>query len=206
MKRRSLLALLVASLVFVPLEANEDRPTSKEHPAHKELRALREGILDAFNKGDIDRLLTFTHKNVVATWQNGEVSRGHEGLRDYYRRMMTGEKRVVQSVKAEVEVDDLTLLYGDNNGLAFGSLGEDFVLTDGRRFHLDNRWTAYLVKEEDRWQIAGLHVSVNVFENAILKKAIESTAWWVGGGAALAGLLLGFIFGRVQARRTATQS
>ncbi len=200
MKCRMSLVLAAGLLALVPLQADEVKPAPKEHPAHQELRALRDGVLDAFNKGDIDHLISYTHKNVVATWQNGEVSRGHDGLREYYRRMMTGEQRIVQSVKAQAEVDDLTILYGENNGLAFGSLGEDFTLTDGRQFHLDNRWTAYVVKEDGRWQIAGLHVSANVFQNPILELAIKRTAWWVGGGALVVGLLLGVLLGRLLGR------
>src|SRR5262249_62019697 len=135
----------------------------------------------AFNKNDLDRLLSYVHKDSVVTWQNNEVSRGHEGIREYYRKMMTGDQRIVESVKATAEVDNLTTLFGDNNGLASGSLAEDFKLTDGRQFYLDNRWTAHVVKEGGRWQIAALHISANVFHNPILEMAIRATAWWVGG-------------------------
>lgn len=190
-------------LAAVSLAADDTKVETKEDPVHNELRALRDGVLDAFNKRDIDRLLTYVHKDAVVTWQNGEVSRGHEGIRDYYRKMMTGDHRVVESVDAKAEVDRLTTLFGDKNGLAAGSLAEDFHLTDGRQFHLDNRWTATVVKEDGRWQIAGLHISADVFHNPILEMAIKKTAWWVGGAALGVGLLLGIVIGRMLRRRRA---
>ena len=35
------------------------------------------------NKGDLEGTLSFLHTNVVITWHNAEVSRGHEGVRDW---------------------------------------------------------------------------------------------------------------------------
>jgi uncharacterized protein (TIGR02246 family) len=206
MKRRTLLLLAGTFLAAGSLAADEAEVKTKEDPVHNELRALRDGVLDAFNKKDVDRLVSYVHKDAVVTWQNGEVSRGKEGIREFYRKMMTGDQRVVESVNATAEVDRLTTLFGDNNGLASGSLAEDFKLTDGRQFHLDNRWTAHVVKDDGKWQVAGLHVSANVFNNPILEMAIKKTAWWVGGIALAVGLLLGIVLGRMLGRRRAAQS
>ncbi|HEY7423206.1 MAG TPA: nuclear transport factor 2 family protein, partial [Gemmataceae bacterium] len=122
MKRWMPGVLAAVLLAAVSLGADEVKTEPKEDPAHNELRALRDGVIDAFNKNDIDRLLTYVHKDCVLTWQDGEVSRGHEGIREYYRKMMTGDQRVVRDVKATAEVDRLTTLFGDKDGLASGSL------------------------------------------------------------------------------------
>jgi uncharacterized protein (TIGR02246 family) len=201
------LRLVLAGLLLSPVlvAAQEVKPVPAEDPAHQELRALRDRLLRAFNDKDLDALLRDVHPNAVVTWQNGEVSRGHQGIRDYYNRMMTGPNRVVESVKAAADVDELTILHGDRNGLAFGRLEEDFALTDGTAFHLSNRWTADVVKEGGRWVIAGLHVSANIFDNPVLHIAVRRTAWWVGGIALAAGLLLGGVgmalAGRLRGRR-----
>jgi hypothetical protein len=42
----------------------------------KAIAPLRDGLIDSFNKGNIDRLLTFLDPDVVVTWQNGEVCEG----------------------------------------------------------------------------------------------------------------------------------
>jgi hypothetical protein len=175
------------------LSAQEVKPVPAEDPVHKDLRALRDRVLEAFNKNDLDGLLRNVHENAVMTWQDAEVCRGHKGIRDYYNRMMTGPNRVVESVKATAEVDELTILYGDKNGLAFGRLDEEFKLTNGMDFQLPNRWTANVVKEGDRWLIAGFHVSANVFDNPVQHMIIRRTAWWTGGIALLVGILLGVV-------------
>ena len=57
---------------------------------HEELRALRDGLVKATNESNIDLLLTHLHPNVVVTWQNAEVSRGHAGVRDVEARRVPG--------------------------------------------------------------------------------------------------------------------
>ena len=162
---------------------------------HKDLSALRDSLLDAINKGDIERLQSYLHSNVVVTWHNAEVSRGRESVRKYYTRMTSGPDKLVESFHVEVTVDELTSLYGDNIGIAFGNSLEQFKLVRRSGFELQGRWTATLIKENGRWLIASLHLSTNVFDNAVLnltRKAI----YWVGGGSLVAGLIVGFFVGR----------
>src|SRR5262245_6027446 len=78
-----------------------------EDPAHAELRALRDGLVAAMNKGDLETALTFLHTNCVITWHNAEVSRGHQGVRAYNDRVMTGPNRIVESYHCDVNVDEL---------------------------------------------------------------------------------------------------
>jgi uncharacterized protein (TIGR02246 family) len=184
-------------LAAAPAGADDVKSVPPEDPAHAELRALRDRLVDAFNRNDVDALLRDVHPNVVATWQDGTVSRGHAGIRDYYDRMMKGPQRVV---------DRVTILHGDRSGLAFGKLEQDFTLTDGKQFHLSSRWTADLVREGGRWVLAGFHVSANVFDNPILHLAVRKTALWAGGGALLLGLVLGALGARTlgRARRAGT--
>jgi ketosteroid isomerase-like protein len=203
---RRALALAAGCLLAPLLAAADDvKPVPAEDPAHGELRALRDRLLGAFNRNDLDALLKDVHPNAVVTWQNGEVSRGHDGIRAYYAKMMTGPNRVVDSVRATADVDELTILYGDRNGLAFGGLEEDFRLTDGTDFHLSNRWTATLVKDGGRWLVAGLHVSANLFDNPVLHIAVRRTALWAGGAGLAAGLVLGAMVVKLVGRRRGRQ-
>ena len=196
----AVMAIILGNCLLV----QEPKAAPPEDPVHEELRALRDGVLDAFNKSDLERLLTFVHKDAVLTWQNAEVSRGHQGIRDYYQKMMTGPNKVVESVKGTATVDDLTTLYGDKNGVAVGALEQDFKLADGTDLHLSNRWTADVVKEDGKWRISRFHVSANLFDNPVQQIAIKKTAQWTGGIAGLAGLLIGVlgtvIVGRLRQR------
>src|SRR6266436_6231514 len=151
---------LIAALMFLSLAAlpvSSQAPPPKDEAVHNELRALRDGLIDAMNKGDIERELTYLHTNVVVTWHNAEVSRGREGVRAYYNRLKGGPNKLVDSFSAEVHVDELTILHGENCGISFGSSLEHFKLTSGRSFDLKGRWTSTLIKENGKWLIASLH-------------------------------------------------
>ena len=128
-----------------------------EKPAHQELRQVRDGLLTAMNKGDLEGTLKFLHTNCVITWHNAEVSRGHDGVRAYFNRVMTGPNKIVESFTCSLNVDELTILHGDNTGICFGSSDEHFKLTAGKALEVKGRWTATLVKEDGRWLITSLH-------------------------------------------------
>jgi ketosteroid isomerase-like protein len=168
---------------------------AKEAAAHDELRAFRDGLLAAISKGDIDGQVSYFHPNAVVTWHNAEVSRGREGVRSYLERMLKGPGKVVDSYSADVTVDELTILYGSDVGISFGSALEHFKLASGGSFDLPARWSATLVKVGNQWQIASLHASDNVFDNPVLAIA-KRTAWWAGGLALLLGVAVGFLVGR----------
>jgi ketosteroid isomerase-like protein len=170
-------------------------PPPKDEAVHNELRALRDGLLDAMNKGDIERELAYMHPNVVVTWHNAEVSRGRDGVRAYLTRMLSGPNRIVTSFSATVEVDELTILYGANTGISFGSAIEHFKLKDGKTLDLPARWSATLIKDGDKWLIASLHASDNLFENPLLTIA-KKTSYWAGGVCLVLGLIVGFAIGR----------
>lgn len=190
MKTCLLLALLC--LTAAPLSAVE--PITPENPAHGELRAVRDGLLAAMNKGDIEAQLTYLHPNVVVTWHNAQVSRGREGVRQYLEKTMRGPSKIVEKYNAVLSVDELSVLYNDT-ALAFGSAQENFILTNHQSFSLHGRWTATLVKEGGKWLVTSAHVSDNLFDNPLLAR-LKTYLVWVGSGALLIGGLVGFLLGR----------
>jgi uncharacterized protein (TIGR02246 family) len=185
---KKLLFVILASLLTLTVQAQED-------PAHQELRALRDGLLAGMNKGDIEAQLPYLHPNVVVTWHNAEVSRGREGVRAYLDRMLHGPSQVVEKFGAEVKVDELSILYGGDTAIAFGSAEEHFTMKGGQVFHVTGRWSATLVKDNGRWLVANLHTSDNIFDNPLLNAA-KKALWWAGGGGLLVGVLGGWLMGR----------
>ena len=190
--KTKLLITTLAFLVTLAVSAQED-------PAHKELRAVRDGLLAGMNKGDIDAQLAVLHTNVVVTWHNAAVSRGHDGVRKYLDEMLNGPTKVVQKFSAEVKVDELSILHGGDTAIAFGSALEHFTLAGGRQFDFTGRWSATLVKDGGKWLVANLHTSDNLFDNPLLNAA-KRLLLWVGGGALLAGLIGGWLLGRRRRR------
>lgn len=170
-------------------------PPSPDEATHNELRALRDGLLAAMRQGDVERELTYLHPNVVVTWHNAEVSRGRDGVRAYLDRMLKGPNKVVASYGADVKVDELTILYGGDTGISFGSAVEHFKMTNGRTFDLPARWSATLVKDGDRWLIASLHSSDNLFDNPLLNLT-RRAVYLAAGAGILAGLIVGILIGR----------
>jgi len=188
------LAVSLFLLLCLPLLAQSQAPTT-EDPAHNELRAVRDGVLAAIRKGDIEAELQFLHPNVVVTWQNAEVSRGREGVRAYLNRMLNGPNKVVDRYSADLDVDELSILYGGDTAISWGKSHEHIGMTNGRNLDYPGRWSATLVKEGNQWLIANLHVSTNIFANPLLE--ITKKVFFTAGGIAIVvALALGYFWGR----------
>ena len=169
--------------------------SAAEDPAHNELRALRTEVIDAITKGDFDRVLRHVHTNVVVTWQNHDVCRGHQGLREFFDRI--GED-AFKGYKVPPTPDELTILYRGDTGVSFGQTVAQYKFL-GKDFEMKSRWTGTLVKEDGRWLLASYHVSANLLDNPLLNAA-KSGLYWVGGVALAAGLILGLLLGRRKKR------
>jgi ketosteroid isomerase-like protein len=203
----SIVCLLLAIAPPVGAQKDDDKksqekkdqksPEKKESDKlHDELRDLKKGLTEAVLKKDVEKQLTFVTKDVVVTWQNGDVVKGHDGLKKFLDK--GAESKMFQGYSKEPEPTDLTILYGDDTGISYGtSVGKYTVL--GQNIELKNYWTATLVKEEGNWKISSYHVSGNLLDNPLLNAA-KQYLYWVGGGALVVGLLLGFLVGRMTAK------
>jgi ketosteroid isomerase-like protein len=186
--------LLVLVAMCSALAFAQTTPSVAPMEADIAITKLREGLVDSFVKGDIDRLVTYLAPEVVVTWQNGEVSHGPAGVRAYYQRMMTGENRVVREIKAAPQV--LGRHVSGDTAISWGNLHDSFVLNDGRELPFNTVFTLTTAKRGDRWLVTSYHASVSVFENPVLSLATRKVGLWVGGGAVVIGLLLGWFIGR----------
>ena len=164
-----------------------------EELVHDELRALRDGALKAYENKDIEQLLTYLHPNVAVTVQNAEILRGHQGVREFHERMSVGDDSEVISTRSSFNVDELSMLYGDDTAVAVGSMNDEFVLRRGLEFSLESRWTATMVKEDGKWLVTAFHVSTNMFDNGVSRLLIWWRSDWVGLIAAAIGALGGVL-------------
>jgi ketosteroid isomerase-like protein len=187
--KKYLLPLVVLFLLAVCLPTQVARAAEAE--VDQAITKLREGLVDSFNHGDIDRLLTYLDTNAVVTWQNGEVCEGPAAVKAYYERMMKGDRPVVRKVSAEPKV--LGRHVQGDWAVSWGNLNDVFVLNDGRELPFNSRFTATVAKRGDHWVVSAFHVSVNAFDNAILAWAIKKTVLLSGAG----GLVIGVVAGAV---------
>jgi ketosteroid isomerase-like protein len=163
-----------------------------EEPLHEELRELRDGLVAAVNKGDLDGIAAYCHENIRFTAPDATISRGPEGVRKYYLDKTQGPDAVVASFKSNPVVDDLTLLYGGDTGVATGTSTDHFKLTNGMEFDLHTRWSATLVRENGRWLIANYHTATDVFDNPLLNSA-KRMLYLASAIALVLGLVLGMV-------------
>jgi ketosteroid isomerase-like protein len=194
-----LLAGSIGGLTLMPAAARQGKD-APEDPAHAELRKVRAEMVDAINKDDRGKLMSHLHKNIVVTFMDGETVRGHDGVQKYFDAKLKGNPPVVQAYSVSPKVDELSIIYGGDTAIAFGGSEDYFKLSRGLEFPVQNRWTATLVKEDGKWLLAAFHASVGLFDNPLLDLTRRFT-YWVGGGAAVIGLLVGWLIGR---RRRAT--
>lgn len=176
--------LLTIFLSFGLLNAAED-------PAHAELRTLRTEIIDAIVKGDIDKVVQHVHPDVVVTWQNSQVCRGRQGLKDFFEK--TGRDSF-KGYKVPPTPDELTILHGGDTGVSFGETVAEYRLL-GKEYGIKSRWTATLVKVDGKWLLAAYHISMNVLDNPLLNAA-KSALYTAAGIAMVAGLAVGVIVGK----------
>ena len=188
MKTRTLLLLTIGWLAYA---VGPNNTAAAENPGHEELRALRKEVIDAITKGDFDGVIKRVHTNVVVTWQNGEVCRGHQGLREFFNRM---GKNSFKGYKVPPTPDELTIFHGEDTGVSFGETVANYYLL-GKDLELKSRWTATLVKENGQWLLASYHISMNVLDNPLLNAAKQGL-YAVGGVALLGGAILGAFLGR----------
>jgi ketosteroid isomerase-like protein len=172
---------------------------ARDLDALEAITRLREGLIDSFTRGDIDRLLKYLDTNVVVTWQNGEVCQGPGEVRAYYQKMMKGDRPVVREVQAKPEVLGRHI-YGDW-AVSWGNLHDHFILTDGSELPFNTLFTATIARREDRWLVTGFHASVNAFDNPVLWLAVRKVGLWVGIGGVIGGAFIGWIVVRFTGRK-----
>jgi ketosteroid isomerase-like protein len=190
--------LIFLALIFIPAVAPA-QAAATDTEADQAITKLREGLVDSFNKGDMDRLLSYLDTNAVVTWQNGEVCEGPAAVKAYYERMMKGDHPVVSKVTADPKV--LGRHVQGDWAVSWGSLNDQFVLTDGRELPLNSRFTATVVKRGDRWLVSAFHVSVNAFDNPIMALAIKKILMIAGIGGLVIGGILGAVIMRMLRQR-----
>lgn len=99
----------------------------------KEIGELRSGLVDALNKRDFDKVLTYLDKDIIVTWANAEVSHGPAEVKAYCDKMMSGPDKIVEAINVSPVVEGRKQ-YGPDVMISYGALGDEFTLTDGRKF------------------------------------------------------------------------
>jgi uncharacterized protein (TIGR02246 family) len=210
-KARLLACLLVGAAGFLPgafrQAVAQDSPApasgTDASPAaeavHDELRAMRDAMMQAWQKRDLDAMLVHVDPDVVVTWQNGEVSRGPQAIKQFYQEMFAANGGVIADMKSDIKVDTLAILHGADTAIAYGSIHDDMTFKKsiassfigaGETLALDSRWSATVLRKNGAWKVASYHVSANLFSNPVMALAVKATRRMSAIGGFVAGALV----------------
>jgi len=189
---RLLCALLFACLPL-PVTAQDD-PHQGDRQAL--LKILSE-VEKAINAQDIEGIIAQMSQDCTVTWWNAEISRGHDDIRAYYRRMVKDQGRIISkyTTRAKLGAHARFVGSGGDVALADGSMEDEFFPIIRGPFKLNSRWSATAAKSGGEWKIVNLHLSSNVFTNTLIAE-LTRLLWYVGGGGVVIGALAGWLLGR----------
>jgi ketosteroid isomerase-like protein len=187
--------------------AQESTPADSEDGTSQEadreqLARLRESLTEAVIDRNVEQQLEYVLPDVVTIWQNNQVARGHDALRDFLSQIDSGEESVFRGYTERPTSEQVTILPGGNAAIAQGTSVPHYQWM-GLEFDLENRWSATLVKTDDTWKIAAYHVSGNLIDNPLLTAA-KQTVYWATGIALVAGILLGVMGSKLVGKRHRT--
>ncbi len=202
MQTKTMLVKVLSAAALVALAASALAQADPYAEDRKQLRALLLEVESAISKLDIDKFLKHAHADATITWQNAEVSRGHDQIRAYYERMVGKANPVVKSFRTKAELGAPAVFYGPDVAIAYGTNLDHYELVAGLTFDLPARWTTTAVKRDGEWKIAALHFSSNLFDNPLLNRA-EQNAWWFAAGGFVVGVVLALLAGRLLRRKRA---
>jgi len=191
-------ALALAALVRpLPMTAQDDI----HHDDRQALLKILSEVEKAINAQDIEGIVAQMSPDCTVTWWNAEISRGHDEIRAYYRKMVKDEGRYISKYTTQAKLGAHARFVGSGAdvALADGSMEDEFFPIIRGPFKLNSRWSATAAKSGGAWKIVNLHLSSNVFTNVLISELTR--ALWFAGGAGLAiGLLAGWFSGRRRKR------
>ena len=193
----NLLLVVLALLGPASALAADNDPYAADRQAL--IRIFRE-IEASINAQDVDRMVAQMAPEATVTWLNGEVSRGHAEIRAYYQRMVKGEQRILDRYLTTAKIGASAHFFGHGEvAVADGTMVDEFFPVARGPFTLNSNWTSTSAKIDGQWKVVSMHLSSNVFTNSLIAEAKEAI-WWAAGGTGLAGLVLGWLIGRMRRR------
>jgi ketosteroid isomerase-like protein len=181
-------------------------PMTSQDDLHQEDRQALLKILSdveaAINAQDIEGIIAQMRPDCTVTWWNAEISRGHDEIRAYYRRMVKDEGRYISkyTTKAKLGAHARFVGSGSDVALADGSMEDEFFPIIRGPFKLNSRWSATAAKSGGEWKIVNLHLSSNVFTNTLIAELTQAL-WYAGAAGLVVGGLAGWFLGRRGRRR-----
>jgi hypothetical protein len=164
-----------------------------------ELDKFRDDLFHAFNTGDYPTMLEkYCHKDIIATWQDGTTSEGHAGVIAEFDKL----KQFIDKMTVDATTDKRLILNDGNLVISSGEMKDHYVLGRGPSVNLNSRWSATLIKDNDRWVLVSFSASTNAFDNEVVSLYLTSQKYTVSAAAGLIGIGIGLLLSRIMNRRS----
>lgn len=164
---RTILFIIICIIANLSYSADMSPDVEAKHQA---LRVLKQNVVDALNRQDIDKLLTYFSEPFAFTTVTQEVLTSKDAVKDYYHRMLVSDDSPIKAFTVKPEADILTHFLNDNIGYCYGTSNDSYTLQkNGRTIEMKSRWSAVVVKENNQWKISVVHLGVDFTNNPILE-------------------------------------
>ena len=167
------------------------------HDDREALKKILGEVEKAINAQDIEGMIAQMHPNCTVTWWNAEISRGHDEIRAYYRKMVQDKGRIISKYTTEAKLGAHARFVGSGTdvALADGTMEDEFFPVIRGPFKLSSRWSSTVAKTDGQWKIVSLHLSSNVFTNPLIAELTRALTY-AGGAGLVVGGLAGWFLGR----------
>ncbi len=169
-----------------------------ENDEKNALRLLGKRYEEAINSGELSSISDSVLPTASAIFITGEEFIGLEAMQRFFddTKKMLGEG---SSFKIKLDPDD-TDFYG-NTAIAHGRSSESIAFGNGKSVDYETRWTAVLIKQDDKWMASRLHVSMSAIDNPIMNLKLAAGKWINIGMGLIGGLILAWLLFKVIKRK-----
>jgi hypothetical protein len=183
------LLILFSAAMFAqtaPQLSKEDE--EKEWVKIRELKALYEEVVAA---NQVEKLRPYVASDFHGVLVNGREVRSFDD-------MLKGNQEIREligeggSYKVSLTYEPGTMF--GNVAVAHGTSEEVVVTGSGKRFEFRSHWLVNLIKEGDTWKLFRIQASMDPVDNVFVHDTVKYTRIFFGGGALIAGVLLGYAF------------
>jgi uncharacterized protein (TIGR02246 family) len=116
----------------------------------KDVRSVVDGILDADNHADIERVLSYYHQDAILMPPGKEEIKGKENIRKNYEDIFASSVLDLFPEEEEITISRDKAIYKGR------TKGKIIIKSDSTERIINDKFIMILTKENDKWQIKTL--------------------------------------------------
>lgn len=165
-----------------------------------QMKLILNNIIKGVNEKNVEVITPYLLPDVVVTFYDGRVAVGQAAVADYFTKMLTAKSPILTGVVIDGSEDKPATILNGNVAIAWGWIDNSLQFVNGSKLDVNGRWSTTMIKESDKWKIASIHFSTNIFDNALLNQA-KNSLMWVGIITLIIGLIVGWFIGKKRRAR-----